>query len=395
LLPDGQVARTPDVLAAALGSSLATGLLGPEHHVALVSEKQRQAETWGYFKALQALHAAPDPRAPDLLHSESWQRKQLNATLGSWAEYRYALQLSSREEMFLMGMSKQPPGFVEPVPDFFHHLGNEAESKGEARLTQKEFLRIKGIQMALGLEKLSGHLERVKVTHDKNSISGNDDYFEVSRQENLLNRLLPKSDDTRELDSWDWMDPNQCRLARERLEGLLQRYWSGEREAQKIIGKESADLEDDLSPRWAAVASTCFRLEAMAERQLSGKPWREDDATFLKGFGAHLGWLMFYEGNSYLSPNDDSPRIARYATDAGPDGTRVHHAAVSRPRLLLLRYPDHEGTLHVCQGAVYAFRNIALASTPDRAGWNDMAESTPWPSWMSGIVVSPAKPAGE
>lgn len=395
LLPAGQVERTPEVLAAALGSPVAVALLGPEHQPALAAEKQRQAETWGYFQALQALHAAPDPRAPDLLRSEAWQRKQLNATLGSWAEYRYALQLSSREEMFLMGISKQPPGFIEPVPDFFHHLGKEAESKGRTGLSPREFLRIRGIQMALRLEKLSGHLNGVKVTHDKNSISGNDDYFEVSRQESLLDRLLPKSDDARVFDSWDWMDANQCRLARERLEGLLQRYWSREREALEILDKESADLEDDLSPRWAALAATCFRLEAMAERQLSGKPWRESDIGFLKGYGAHLGWLMFYEGNSFLSPEDDAPRIARYATDASPQGTRVHHAAVARPRLLLLNYPDQAGKPVLCQGAVYSFRRVERDRTPTRAEWNSESEKVPRPAWMDPITRAPTPPKGK
>jgi hypothetical protein len=292
-------------------------------------------------------------------------------------------------------MSKQPPGFIEPVPDFFHHLGKEAESKGRTGLSPKEFLRIRGIQMALRLEKLSGHLEGVKVTHDKNSISGNDDYFEVSRQESLLDRLLPKSDDARVLDSWDWMDANQCRLARELLEGLLQRYWSGEREALEILDKEASDLEDDLSPRWAALAATSFRLEAMAERQLSGKPWRESDIDFLKGYGMHLGWLMFYEGNSFLSPEDDAPRIARYATDASPQGTRVHHAAVARPRLTLLHYPDHAGNPVLCQGAVYSFRHVERDRTPTRAEWNSEAEEAPRPPWMDPITGAPAPPKGK
>ena len=343
-----------------------------------------------YF--LHALHAAPDPRVPDLLRSEAWKRKQLNATLGSWAEYRYALQLSSREDARWMGFSEQPPGFVEPLPDFYHHLGI---ATGEG-LDPKSFRKIASLRLAMNLEKLIVHLKLAEAKQSDASIGGNHHYFKVSNQSDLLNRLIPRPRDASEIEeTWDWVDTNQRRTVREGLEELLQRYWSGERKTLEILGKESADLEDDLSPRWAALAATCFRLEAMAERQLSGKPWRESDIDFLKGYGMHLGWLMFYEGNSYLSPDDDAPRIARYATDASPQGTRVHHAAVARPRLMLLRYPDQAGNSVLCQGSVYSFRHVERDRTPTRAEWNSEAEKVPRPAWMDPITGAPAPPKGK
>ena len=187
LLPAGQAGRTPEVLAAALGSPLAAGLLGPEHQPALAAEKQRQAETWGYFQALQTLHAAPDPRAPDLLRSEAWQRKQLNATLGSWAEYRYALQLSSREDAHWMGFSEQPPGFVEPLPDFYHHLGIATSD----RLDTKDFRKIADLRLAMKLEKLIVHLQLAEAERNGDSIGVNEHYSKVSNSEEMLTRLFP------------------------------------------------------------------------------------------------------------------------------------------------------------------------------------------------------------
>lgn len=45
----------------------------------------------------------------------------------------------------------------------------------------------------------------------------------------------------------------------------------------------------------------------MAERQLAKRPWNEADKAFFNDYGKTLGWLMFYEGHSYLSPRDDAP----------------------------------------------------------------------------------------
>lgn len=383
LLPAGQVARTPEVLAAALGSPIAGDLLGPEHRAVLAAEKQRQAETWGYFQALQALHAAPDPRAPDLLRSEAWQRKQLNATLGSWAEYRYALQLSSREDAHWRGGSRQTPGFVEPLPDFFHCLGRATG----AGLDPDDFRKIADLRLALKLEKLIVHLRLAEADRNGDSIGVNDHYSKVDQSEEMLTRLFPPPQPA---GRWDWVEETDRRTVEGLLRDFMKRYWQGDPETSGMVRKESANLDDDLAPRWAALTATCFRLEAMAERQLSGKPWRESDVGFLKGYGAHLAWLMFYEGNSYLSPDDDAPRIARYATDASLQGTRVHHAAVARPRRMLLHYPDQDGKTVLCQGAVYAYRHVERDRTPTRAEWNSESEKAPRPAWMDPITGAPA-----
>lgn len=386
LLPAGQVVLTPEVLAAALGSPLAVALLGPEHQAALAAEKQRNEKMGGDF--LKVLHAAPDPRAPDLLRSEAWQRKQLNTTLGSWAEYRYALQLSSREDAHWRGGSEQTPGFVEPLPDFFHCMG-KATGGG---LDPKDFRKITDLRLALDLEKLLAHLQLVEVERNGDSIGVNEHYSKVSNSEEMLTRLFPPPQPG---GRWDWAEEKDRRAVERLLRVLVKAYWQGEPETIEQVRKESADLEDDLSPRWATFSATCFRLEAMAERQLSGKPWRESDIDFLKGYGAHLGWLMFYEGNSFLSPDDDAPRIARYATDASPQGKRVHHAAVARPRLMLLHYPDQAGNPVLCQGAVYSFRHVERDRTPTRAEWNSESEKTRHPPWMDPITAAPAPPKGK
>ena len=307
----------------------------------------------------------------------------MNSTLGSWAEYRYALQLSSREDASWRGGSEQAPGFVEPLPDFFNSLGRATG----AGLDPTDFRMIADLRLALDLEKLIVHLQLAEAERSDDSISGNAHYFKVNQSEEMLTRLFPPAPPA---GRWDWKEEKDRRTVAGMLRDFTKAYWQGKPEALEKIRKESADLEDDLSPRWAALSSTCFRLEAMAERQLSGKPWRESDIGFLKNYGAHLAWLMFYEGNSYLSPDDDASRIARYATDASPQGTRVHHAAVARPRLLLLHYPDHAGKPVLCQGAVYSFRHVERDRTPTRAEWNSECDKATRPVWMDPITGAPA-----
>ena len=137
-----KIGRTPLAVAALLGNPLASGQIDP-------ALAKLAAEAWdfstpedsgqklvllSYFDALRAL-GAPDDRSPSLFSSEPWQRKQLNTVLGSWAEYRYATQAGSREDILYFGMTSQEPGFVEPFPAFYRHLGESAESLLKARST--------------------------------------------------------------------------------------------------------------------------------------------------------------------------------------------------------------------------------------------------------------------
>ena len=395
LLPTGQAERTPEVLGAALGNPVAARLTGPDLRDALAIGRKDLENSWGIPSAWKALNATPDPRAPDFMRSEAWQRKQLNATLGSWAEYRHALQLASREDMILMGGTELLPGFVEPIPEFYNELGSLSEAVVERRGDGPSSAPSEELSSVLLLERLLGHLTRAKATRDEeeDSINGNDDYFKAIRYSELLNRLFPRPSTENDFEkTWDLVQADQRGLVKNRLEEFLRQYWSGDEPAVLVIRKEAAGKKDDLTPRFGLLASTCFRLEAMAERQLSGQAWRASDISFLKGYGMKLGWLMFYEGNSYLSPDDDAPRIARYATDASPAETRVHHAAVARPRLLLIHYPDADGKVVLCQAAVYAFRNVEGDRTPGRDEWNGESEKSRRPSWMDAITATPDQP---
>lgn len=389
LLPQGKAERTPEVMGAVFGNPVANKLLGQEFQKAVEGETGQLQETTT-FRFLQDLNATPDPRAPALFRSEAWQRKQLNATLGYWAEYRYALQLSSREEAHYLPAIIKEPGFVEPYPAFFHHLAGQAQGWARKDLWKEKSPEAARLRTAIELEKTIVFLRDAKAETGKDGNSSeNAAYEEVEKRSGFLDRLFPmQPSEIDDSDDRDWRSRETCLAVAKQAEELLAAYWQGDPVAAERLAPP-ADSKDDLTPRWWQLAATCFRLEAMAERQLAGQPWRDDDAQFLRDFGEHLGWLMFYEGNSYFVPLDDAPRIARYATLDSPAGATVYHAAAARPRPILIQYPDRDGKPVLCEGAVYAFRNVEAKQTPTRAEWIKDAEKSPWPAWSSGLVVSP------
>ena len=389
LLPQGKVERTPEVMGAVFGNAVANTLLGQDFKKVIELETAPLEEP-PTFRFLQALNAAPDPRAPALFRSEPWQRKQLNTTLGYWAEYRYALQLSSREEAYYLPAIIKQPGFVEPYPAFFHHLAGQAQGWARRALWKEKSPEAESLRIAIELEKTILFLRDAEAGTGKDGKSSeNAAYEEVEKRSGFLDRLFPmQPSEIDDSDHRDWRSRETRLAVAKQAEDLLAAFWKGDPAATGRLSPP-ANSRDDLTPRWSQLAATCFRLEAMAERQLAGQPWSADDAQFLTDFGKHLGWLMFYEGNSYFVPLDDAPRIARYATLATPEGAQVYHAAVARPRSLLIQYPDRDGKPVLCEGAVYAFRNVEAKETPDRATWIKDAEKTAWPAWMSGIVAPP------
>lgn len=70
----------------------------------------------------------PGPGYPDFMRSEAWLDKQLNTSLGSWAELKHDTILYAKQVYAEMGAGPPPPpplpprGYVEPVPEFYARL---------------------------------------------------------------------------------------------------------------------------------------------------------------------------------------------------------------------------------------------------------------------------------
>jgi len=80
---------------------------------------------WSWLYTLKSLLADPGPGYPAFMRSPAWRRKQLNAALASWAELRHDTILYAKQST-TPGVTSAPPppdlGYVEPVPETFHHL---------------------------------------------------------------------------------------------------------------------------------------------------------------------------------------------------------------------------------------------------------------------------------
>ena len=79
---------------------------------------------WGWLYALKALLEAAPEGAPNFMQTQAWQKKELNAALASWAELRHDTILYAKQSYGeTEGAAPElPPGYVEPVPEFFGRL---------------------------------------------------------------------------------------------------------------------------------------------------------------------------------------------------------------------------------------------------------------------------------
>jgi hypothetical protein len=389
-----RVSETALAVGASLGNSVAASLLDADLSQAADCGDFVLDPEWEipgishYFNALRTLSDEPDDRAPPIFRSEPWKRKQLNATLGSWTEYRYALGLAAREDMHVFGITQQEPGFVEPLPTFYRHLGESVESFLTLRSHRSSSRDLQG-RWVMRLQEGARLLREIQAATRNGGTVPQDLEDKVVIDLDLFDRLVPRPPGrfygASSIPSAP--DAERCGEIAGHLEGLSKSWWEGDPAAIESVARAIAKEPDLIGLRLARLAGVCFRLEAMAERQLAGRPWSEVDESFLNDYGATLGWLMFYEGNSYLAaPRDDAPRIVRYATLAGDDGQELFHAATARPRLFYIRYPNREGREVLCQGSVYAYRDDRRPTTPPLKEWQEVAEKSPWPAWITPIV---------
>lgn len=133
-----------DVMAA-LGNDTAVRLLEPEltrfHYASNLLAARRviddmRPNDWNataynrWLGALRTLDDPPAPKAefPEVMRRDAWQRKQLRASLASWAELRHDTVLYAKQSYTAYSLCEYPIGFVEPYPAFFQNIQGLAAS---------------------------------------------------------------------------------------------------------------------------------------------------------------------------------------------------------------------------------------------------------------------------
>jgi len=109
----------------------------------------------------------------------------------------------------------------------------------------------------------------------------------------------------------------------------------------------------------------------------------------VEDYGKKIAYLMFYEGNSYIKPHDDTPRIV----DVYSNGGRHLEVGIAKPQLMYVLYP-WKGKEVLCQGAVLPYREFVHGERLTDDTWRGLL-ATPQkpapPNWACILTEGPAK----
>ena len=391
-------------VSALLGSKHAETLLAAEKYpVALLGEYRPLVRPGAslyhdYLNALAALFAPPDKDAPPFMKSAAWEAKCINTSLAGWAQMRHTFVLQAKENQFYAGIDDELPGFVEPSPEFFARMGrvvaraSDLYQKRATGLPPAELAEV--IECALPfLAKLESDRlqeEKEEKRREKNPDAPEPEYDEAKEaaEARKFDEILgPIVTLIRTLKGGPQLtgdyphDPGQ--VARQ-LKSLLSALRDPAR--AEVTASGIAKANDRVSKRWHELERTCHTLEVLAHKQLRGVPFDERESKFLREYGPHLGWLMFYEGNSWESPRDDAPRVVDVFS--ARDG--YLHVGVARPSAIYVRYP-WQGRDVICRGAVLPYREFVNATRLTDQEWLERLTSDsapPAPQWLSPILGS-------
>ncbi len=120
---------------------------------------------WSWLYSLRALVDDLPEGYPSFMRTDAWRRRSLNAALASWTELRHDTILYAKQS-YTVGRSAQPktpPGYVEPVPEFYARLLTLARMT-RAGLSDMQVLSEPAIARLTGLENL---LERLTAIASK------------------------------------------------------------------------------------------------------------------------------------------------------------------------------------------------------------------------------------
>ncbi len=411
---EGLPTRYPDSLevAAGMGSKWAAATLASQIPAAtwagiapavqwLAARKKDKSLYGEYLEVLRELVNAPEPDAPDFLRSEPWQRKSSQTLLSSWGLMRHALVLQAKTNAHWGAGTDLPPGFVEPDPEFFRRLGELttrcltvlADAGAFSENTQAVILDElhRGLAQAEAMEKAGAAIRETWWGPDLENacrriisvaeMPGEPEYPE--RGDNVTDAAWEKLETA--YHKQETIHSGKLRVI---LAGIIQNLETSDSNTRnEMLAKMHVPAGPSMATRWRGLSEICSQAQSISHRQLRKIPLTKEEEDFIKEFGVKLARAMFYDGNSYVSPRDNAPRVVDVFS-----GAEGHlHAGIGRPRAFYVLYP-WQGKEVLCVGSVLPFYEFKHG--PDRltdAAWLGRLDNSPPdpPAWLKSIMGTP------
>jgi hypothetical protein len=314
---------------------------------------------------------------------EAWKAKSCSSTLAGWAQRRHTWTFPAKSAVHSLGgtIESLPSGFVEPEPEFFARMGELVER------TRDRFLRCgafvpPGDLIAEDLRVFARLIQEFRYPQpDENNIKLTTEELSILKRSMMILTILGNFR----------YSPAEISEQRDviitQIQNMAAKVEAGEFDDDPAYQGLILDTNFDTNALWQLLGYICRRLEILAHKQLRGVTFSKAEKLFLTDFGERLATVMLYGGDSYRSPNDDTPLIVDVYSNPRVGG--YLHVGVARPRQLLVLYPQKGGEV-LCRGAVLSYYEFVSTKRLTDVEWRkrlDSDERPNNPDWLMPFIA--------
>ncbi|MDP7288191.1 MAG: DUF3160 domain-containing protein, partial [Phycisphaerae bacterium] len=341
----------------------------------------------------------PDGTLLAVTLTDAWADKQLWTQLGAWAEQRHTWALHAKLSYTTFGSDGAGDlGMVSPYPDFFESLGKLAKGTSEV-LTRADAVNDRNMKLVSAdllkhaetytwfCEAVEGDLESV----DRKRLRDSEEI--VERISEFVDECV---EDHRSLFGFA-KRPTDAQVLK-RLTELARRCLKTAKGADGDLKVLNAFVQSEIGviERLEVLARLCGELSSIARNQLAGKSLNKEENETIRMYGPTLGYLHFYEGNSWDDPEDDSPIISPIFVNPNPRVRRTLYAALGRPHAIYV-LAKLSGETRLMKGAVLSYHEFTgPTSQPlDDQAWRrivrEQKSAPPRPDFTKSFIVAPGE----
>ena len=332
-----------------------------------------------YLRCLASLLDEVEKDAPGFMKGEPWQAKSCNTALGGWAQLRHTWALQAKQTVHYAGLTMPPKGLVEPEPEFYSRMALLAQ-RTQAILEQAHLFDMDYNDTAVMLMKLADLLERAGTRKNLNKEIdevGEEKFKDFEAAFMIMHHFVDRD------------DRENLRKPARRIREIAKDLRKGKLPQDSRVRRVLEEFQVDIKALWESLGEISRRLEMLAHKELRGKDWNRQDELFIRDYGTRIAKIMLYGGNSYLSPNDDAPRVVDvYANPYSVVPEHYLHVGVARPRAMYVLYP-WRGKQILCKGAVMPYYEFGYTDRLTDAEWKKLLDSEQrpcLPEWVTPIL---------